>query len=247
MTDTTAAIGMHSVQCPDCEKVISHADATYLPRMLGLHRKRTHGVAGKARSRAGRPPIREEQPAPVKVAKAMAEEISPTSTAAPTATELTKAFARGIGTLSTLGAAYAAETDPTITSEADRDAVTDYLSLSPDAAKEIAYPFARVFGRTKLNKKYGRSVVDNIDVVSAGAELVQYAVRWRRYLGERKRRQGLPAAAPEIKGDVVEHAPVVTYPAQGSGEMAVSTAPPGAFNGHVVDAAEARRLRGESS
>lgn len=247
MTDET--IPMASVTCPECGDVISHVDAKVLPRMLGLHRKRAHGIAGsspKKRPRGGRPPIREEQPAPVRVAKAMAEEISPTATTAPSVADLTKALARGIGTLSTLGAAYAAETDPTISTEEDRDAVTDYLSLSPDAAKEIAYPFARVFGRTKLNKRYGRTVVDNIDVVSAGAELVQYAVRWRRYLGERRRRQGLTPPAPEPRGEVVRSAPVVTtFPTPGTGEMAMTSMSVPAMNGHVVDAAEAARLRGE--
>lgn len=242
--------------CPECGHEVAHAQRNTAKMMLGKHRRSAHGVEGQwsrsgkaGRRRSGRPPVRDEQSVPVRVLKTAAEEI-PDRKTAPSVADLNKALARGFGTLSVLAASYAAETDRTITTEVDRDAVVDYLSLSPEAANEVAYPFAKAFGKSRLNKKYGRAIVDNIDLVSAGAELVNLGIRWRRYLNERERRTRVLDNAPppsatngNVAGPVVP--PTTFYPPPGSGEFATGGASQPPMTGHVVSGAEVQRMRGQ--
>lgn len=234
--------------CPDCNREFTATTELSARGSLGRHRKSAHGPGGTGTSsKSGRPPARDDQAVPIKVLKGVADEI-PDRKGSPTEKDLTKAFARGIGTISVLAASFAAETDPTIQTEEDRDAVTDYLSLAPEAATEIAYPFAKAFGKSRLNKRYGRALVDNIDLVSAGAEIVNYAVRWRRYMGERRRREAQLAgvqAAP-TNGHVIGtngNAPPVYYPPPGTGEPAVGFPGPPSMQGHVVSGADLRRVQ----
>lgn len=160
---------------------------------LGTHRSRAHGY--RSPGRVGRPPKQAPgrgDPAGtglVDVVRDSVAEISDKSTKPPTTDELTKALTRFVGTISTAEASYLAETDPTIQSEEDRDALVEYLRLSASDAREVAYPFARVVGRSKLNARYGRAIVDNVDAGSAAAAVFQLAVRHRRYFRERRRRE----------------------------------------------------------
>lgn len=248
VTDT-ASDGLARVVCPECDREFTAKTEFAARGSLGRHQKSTHGPGATgggtgSRRKSGRPPAREDQAVPIQVMKNIADEI-PGGKGAPSEKDLTKAFARGIGTISVLAASFAAETDPTITTEEDRDAVTDYLSLAPEAASEIAYPFAKAFGKSRLNKRYGRALVDNIDLVSAGAEIVNYAVRWRRYLGERRRREAQLAgvqAAPSnghVVGTPSAPAPVY-YPPPGTGEPAMGGSPR-PMQGHVVSPSDLRR------
>ncbi|MDA8311445.1 MAG: hypothetical protein M0Z46_12700 [Actinomycetota bacterium] len=247
-------IDLHTVECPECGTTISHLQANVAKMLLGKHRSREHGVAGKsapkAKRKGARPPVREDQPAPIRVAKTIADELPEGKKTPPNAADLTKAFGKGLGALSTMAASWAAESDPTVTSETDLDAITDYLSLSPEASREIAYPFAKFFAKSKLNKRMGSTIVENVDMVSAAAELIEYAHHWRRYLAERRRREEAQAnARPQTTpgpqaGNVVRDAPV-NWPAPGTGEMATGPVTVPSMNGHVVDANEVRRMRGE--
>ena len=260
MAQPPAVVGdieMYSEECPECGQIISHIHARVAKMLLGKHRRQAHGVEGtghsskRSRPRSGRPPVREEQPAAVRVAKAIADEL-PDKKTPPGAADLTKALGKGLGTISTLAASWAAETDPTVSSEQDLDAITDYLSLSPEGAKEIAYPFAKYFAKSKLNKRYGQSLVENIDVISAAAELFDYGRRWRRYMTERRRREeARTTRAPQgpVTGDVSGPiaATPVHFPTPGTGEMATGMVGVPATNGHVVDASEVRRMRGGMS
>lgn len=179
---------------------------------IGTHRSSVHGYRNPnpKRKRTGKPaPLPGEEdskPVLLKLVESATGEIDTRSKRAPTEEELTKAGARFIGTLSVGAASYMAESDPTMAGEADRDALTDYLSLTPAEARDIAYPFARAMSRSKLNAKYGRSAVDNIDVASAMVELAMVGVRWRRYIRERDRRiqQGLTTRGPAGPGIVID-------------------------------------------
>ena len=252
LTKTTGAIDLHTVECPECGTAIAHVHPNVARMMLGKHRVREHGAAAKTapkgKRRSGRPPVREEQPAAVRVAKTIADEL-PDKKTPPSSADLTKAFGKGLGALSTMAASWAAESDPTVTSETDLDAITDYLSLSPEAAKEIAYPFAKFFAKSKLNRRFGPTIVENVDMVSAAAELIEYAHHWRRYLAERRRREEAQANRPQgtpgpVAGNVVREAPVVNFPPPGTGEMATGPVGVPVMNGHVVDANEVRRMQG---
>lgn len=173
---------------------------------LGTHRARKHGYRNPAK--VGRPKAPPSTPrgdpdagGVTNIVRDAAQEVTDRSTRPPTIPELTNALTRFVGTVSVAEASYFAEVDATITTEEDRDAVVDYLRLSPNDAKEVAYPFARAFGRTKLNARYGRALVDNIDAGSAAAALFQLGVRHRRYFRERRRREeqlGLRPVSPQL-------------------------------------------------
>ena len=249
-------IDLQTVECPECGTGFSHHNGQVARMMLGKHRVREHGAAAKTapkgKRRSGRPPVREEQPAAVRVAKTIADELPEGKKTPPSAADLTKAFGKGLGALSTVAASWAAESDPTVTSEQDLDAITDYLSLSPEASREIAYPFAKFFAKSKLNRRFGPTIVENVDMVSAAAELIEYAHHWRRYLAERRRREEAQAnrrldrTPGPVTGHVVREAPV-TYPPPGTGEMATGPVTVPMMNGHVVDANEVRRMQGKGT
>lgn len=201
---------------------------------LGNHRRIAHGYksdnpdAVRRRNKKGATgAARDNEPIALSIVKDAAGEISSKKTGAPSIDELDRALARMVGTGSVLAASYAAETDPTVQTEADRDAIVDYLSLAPEAAREVAYPFARILGKSSLNKRYGRALVDNVDAVSATAELVQLAVRWRRYMRTRELRvaqlapstaaTGVPPAPAAAAGPIPRTAPPPSTAPQMSG------------------------------
>jgi hypothetical protein len=212
---------------------------------MGTHRARKHNYRNPAKvGRPKKPPStprgRDDGASVTDVIRDAAAEVSDKSTKPPTIPELTSALSRFVGTVSVAEASYFAETDGTITTEEDRDAVVDYLRLSPTDAREVAYPFARAFGRTRLNARYGRALVDNIDAGSAAAALFQLGVKHRRYFRERRRREELlglrpqppqlvapaPAAAPGPPQPAQAQPPAPPFPAPATGEH-VGFAPPG--------------------
>lgn len=207
---------------------------------VGTHRARKHGYRNPAK--VGRPKAPPSTPrgdpdagTVTAVVRDAAAEVTDKSTKPPTIPELTNAFTRFVGTVSVAEASYLAETDATISTEEDRDAVVDYLRLSPKDAQEVAYPFARALGRTKLNARYGRAIVDNIDAGSAAAALFQLGVRHRRYFRERRRREaelGLRPRGLHLAPVAGAEAPVVAPPAPTvvtptSPEAYVGFVPPG--------------------
>lgn len=211
-------------QCPEpgCEEMFTGPKngRANIGMRIGAHRAQKHGYKSpKVKKKTSRPAPGPTTPIALSVVRDAAEEISERSSKPPTIEELSRAGARLIGTLSVAVASWAAETDPTITTEADRDALVDFLSAEPSAAKDMAYPFARAFGRSKMNARMGRTIVDNVDMASAAAEIAQLAWRWRRYLRERDRRIAQMAPTPGA-------APAVTSPGVGPAPMP-PPAPPG--------------------
>jgi hypothetical protein len=122
----------------------------------------------------------------------MAEEIAPNKRTPPTVDELQRALARGLMTVSIGAATLTVETDralalyPPAQREQVKDALVDHLALSQNEAKEVAYPFGRALGNSGLNKRIGRSVVDNIDVASSVSVLLVIGVRYKQYFTQRK-------------------------------------------------------------
>jgi hypothetical protein len=96
----------------------------------------------------------------------------------PASEELTKALARGIGTLSMAAAIYAVETDRRLDTDELKEQNVNYLSLTPRAAHDLAEPLGSALYRSPLNKKYGRAIVDNIDVIGSLAELTIITLHW---------------------------------------------------------------------
>lgn len=194
-----------TLTCPDCDFSVTgmNMGPGSAPFKLGIHKSRQHGY-GK---RPGRSPAQraaraaDESTSVVSVIRDAASEVSDKTDKPPTVDELGKALGRLFYTGSVAEASYLVETDPTIPpgDEASRDALHKYLSLTPNDARDLAYPFARVFGRSKLNARFGRTLVDNIDVASSVAVVVELGVHHRRYLRERRRRiAALEGGAPLV-------------------------------------------------
>jgi hypothetical protein len=111
----------------------------------------------------------------------------------PTADELSRALGKGLGIASITVASYAVETDANIpdgpAGEAERQNLVAYLSLKPRDAQDVMKPFAKAIAGTGVNVRYGRAIVENVDVVSGLGEVVKLALHWRRYFRERNRLQ----------------------------------------------------------
>lgn len=203
LVDTGPAedVDLVTLTCSTCDETVTGAakGRNSASWKLGTHRYVKHGLRGTGappRAKRGAPTAEEigERPA-LGVVRDIAAQIGD-GKRVPTADDLTRGLGRGLGLTTVAAASYAAESDPNIPEgpegEALRDQLVDYLSLTDKAARDVMAPFGRAFAPTKLNKKYGRAVVDHVDLIASGSELVTMGMHWRRYW----RRRNTAAAAP---------------------------------------------------
>lgn len=184
-----------TLECDLCSesftgKVSGQGSATFL---LGSHKYRAHGIRGsKKKGQATTEADHAARPVTSTLID-MANDIG--GKGAPSAHDLTKALGRGVGLTTVAVAAYFVETDETIPftpdGEAHREHLVDELSLSRQGAEELMAPIGRLIHPTGVNRRYGRTIVDNVDAVAAFAELVTLGLRWRRAFRERNVRQGV--------------------------------------------------------
>lgn len=195
--------------------------------LLGSHKYRAHQIAGGKRK--GAPSEEDHQRRPILSAvRDVAADIG--GKGPPSADDLTKALGRGVG-LATVGvASYAVETDPTIPEgpegEARRDALVDELSLSPKGAQELMAPIARMMAPTRINKRYGRTIVENVDAVGAVAELVTLGLHWRRYFRNRRYLQTGMTGTIDVASTVVSPPTVVMAATPAGGPPVTPPGPP---------------------
>lgn len=199
-----------SRDCPECGQTITGKarGAGSLSWKMGQHRRNKHGVKGagrKGRPRAGEPTDADREARPVISAiRDVAAGVGGKGT--PNADQLGNGLGRGLGLTTMAIATLAVETDPAIprTPEGDqfRDRLVDYLSLSPEAANAIMHPIGRALAPTRINQRYGRAVVNNVDVIGSVAELVQLGYHWREYFRMRAEASAARAAggAPADSG-----------------------------------------------
>lgn len=204
---------------------------------LGRHRyakHRTRGTSEKAnRRRANAPDDADYAARPtLSIIRDAAAEVGARK-GVPTATDLTKGLGRGLGLTSVAVASWLVESDPAITDDKMTDAMIDYLSLDERAAGDIMRPIGNAVAPTRLNRKYGRAVVDNVDVIASVAELGTLAMHWRRYL---RLRAGQPAGAGQPDG------PPVPAPA-GPPPAGVQPTTPGPRAGVVMTSDDVQRLQ----
>ena len=231
-------------ECPDCSFTVTgpasgRGSAAW---KLGTHRARSHGY--RAPGKKERSARSDAVPTPIGILRDVAADLERPSRSPgpPTVDELTKAMGRGLYTLGVGAAAYFAETDPTCQTEQDRETVQNYLEIPAAAARDMMSPIAKAFGRSKINARYGRTVVDNVDVVTSITELGMVAVRYRRYFRIRAQMeramlgQAPPPSAwkPAADGD-----PLAPVPPG----MGTVMADPHATKGVVVDAAMVAAMR----
>ena len=193
--------------CPECGELIEGRPrgTSSLAWKMGQHRRNKHGVKGqgkKGRPKAGQPTDADWQARPViSAAQEAAAQIGGKGT--PNADQLGAGLGRllGLGTL--CSATLILETDPTIprTEEGERlrDQLAEYLTLADADAKAIMHPVGRMLAPTKINQKYGRAVVDNVDVLASLAAVVQLGFHYRDYFRARTQytRQMATQAAPQ--------------------------------------------------
>jgi hypothetical protein len=171
--------------------------------LVGTHRFREHGYRNpnKGRKKSSTRPTDEEfaERPVVATVRDIAEGVR--GRGVPSADQLTNAFGRGLGLTSVAVASWAVETDPNIpdgqAGEALRDHLVDELSLTHKAAEDVMRPLAKAFADTNLNKKHGRAIVENVDVVASLAELAKLGLSWRRYFRGRAA-FGQPAGPPAL-------------------------------------------------
>lgn len=205
----TPSEGEISEACPDCGEVITGKPrgTSSLPWKMGLHRRNKHGVKGqgrKGRPKAGAPTDADWQARPViSGVQEAASEVG--GKGVPNADQLGNGLGRLLGLGTMAGATLILETDPTIPRSEEgerlRDQLVEYLSLGDADAKAIMRPVGRMLAPTRMNQRYGRAVVDNVDVLGSFAALVQLGFHYRDYFRARanymqQAAAGQAAAAP---------------------------------------------------
>lgn len=175
--------------------------------------------------------------------------------APPTAAQLTKGLAR-FATLGTMfGATWMAESDPFYDGPGMQDAsdqlVAD-LTISEDDAAKLLHPVGRVLAPTGINRKFGRAVIDNVDLADTLYIAMELSLTWRRAARDRREhmramRAQLASVTPlPVAGPVPPPAPADTMPGTvpPPTPAPVDTAP-GAMprTGRVIGYEEAQAMR----
>jgi ribosomal protein L40E len=79
------------------------------------------------------------------------------------------------------------------------DAIADALTMTNDEARRVARPLGRFVAGTDLNKRYGRKVLDNSDLLDAGFALYDYVERVNSTLrGLQAQQRPLASVSPII-------------------------------------------------
>lgn len=161
-----------ALRCPECSDaegrdVFAPARGKMAPAaVLGMHRKQAHGVEGssaKAQRRRDKAddvidvgnvrPLRAAD-----VTAAVGAKKSP-----PKADDLARGFARIDGYVSVTVIGALVDADPRPLSDGQRDALIGELAPSAEHCLATWRPFARIAAGTQLNKRYGRTLVENLD------------------------------------------------------------------------------------
>lgn len=238
------------LSCPECGEVIE-GPATgrgSAPFKLASHRYRIHKVrADKSKKTApaakGRTaPDDGELSGPLGIVRDMQAQIA-TGTGPPDVASLTKALGRGVSLGTVAAASYAVETDDNLAplNDRERDAVVDYLSLSDKAAGDVMRPIAKLLAPTKLNKKYGRQVVENVDAVASVAELFTLGLHWRRYFRMRNATGPTTVTGPPAPGEVVRPDGVFSPVQQRTDDGEVRWTSPPPTEGRVLTAEDLKK------
>jgi predicted RNA-binding Zn-ribbon protein involved in translation (DUF1610 family) len=255
--------------CPDCGEVIT--GRTHGPRSLAstiaMHRVNAHKYRSphrgprSEREKSARQAEREraERPTVVNVVEDIAEELDTGKKGPPTVDELRNALGKGLYLFTYATAMTAVDTDPVLKNadKAVKDHWTAYLSLNQTGARDVAAPVARVIGKSRLNKRAGRQIVENVELVGTASALTILGVHWHEYLGLRRAaalEAGGPAGGPAYPAPrSAPPAPASDGPPAGGPPMAAHIAgngssghyaPPDPGSGVVLTFDDIQRMRG---
>lgn len=204
-----------------CDFVGKGKTAALAAMLTGSHKRVVHGIAGTGSAHRKKGPPTSSRAKKGQTSSSPSDVDPPGLAAirdiadavgkrngAPTADDLAKGLGRGLGILSTAVASYAVETDETIPEGPDgdsqRDQLIDYLSFNDRQAVQVMTAPAKAFAPTKLNKRFGRKVVDNVDVAASAAEVGIMFAHWRRYFRSRRFREQQMGGAPPPAAVVID-------------------------------------------
>lgn len=195
-------------ECPECG---NRYKSKFL---LGGHRRSVHQIAGSYSGKRGPSSSKQRakaRPMLVEVAREAAKDAGAGGRGVPSADQLTAAFARGLGTVTYAAASFAVEGDKALPTDELKEQMINYLSLSGPDAREACEPLGRAFAKTGLNRRYGRTIVDNVDVAGSVAVLITMGFHWRRYMSARaayeRQQGGQPPQAPVVPTAPAPQAP----------------------------------------
>jgi hypothetical protein len=119
----------------------------------------------------------------VKVVKDIADAADPRpSRKPPTADEWEKPMARGLVYLSVFYIWW-------LTTDDDGNEIhTDDYTLDDERAELIVPPFARIFSKTAFNRRYGRDIIENFDVLVSVVAIVTYVMDTRVLWSKKRER-----------------------------------------------------------
>lgn len=160
------------------------------PMQLGRHRKSKHGEGktGKAPARGKGAPAEPES-----VAAAVADAgAAVTGKGAPSEANLTRFAGTLVKHASRGVASWAYDSTPDTAvlgipaDPAERAPTIEALSIPQSAAETIMRPVARLLQPTALNRKYGRKLVENTDLLPAIEQLTEVGRNWAEFLRTRR-------------------------------------------------------------
>jgi len=196
------------LECPECHDIVIPPGKMSAKAALGLHRKNDHGVAStsprrhrKKKADTDAPPTggdgAEPTPRPLRLVTDTASRVG--GKKAPTAQQLTAAFAKLYGYASFGVWSMVLDGDPNITTEDQHDAFIAQLAADDQTAIATVRPLARLTAGSKLNQRFGRAVVDNVDVVESLSAIFDQARAARSYFRARAQ-AGVPGPSPVAAG-----------------------------------------------
>lgn len=204
--DQAAAEGKVTIVCSHCghESTGNARGRGSAAWKHGTHLKAKHGIAGtkNARRKTLEEPTEQdfaERPV-ISTMQSMAAAAGKRK-GAPSAGDISAALGRGVAIGSMAWATYMAETDPRIPNTPEGDALRDglaaHLALPQKAAADVVAPIGKALAPTPINTRYGRALVDNVDILASFAELGKHLIVVKHYL--RDRAEAFAPSAPVLQ------------------------------------------------
>lgn len=188
--------------CPECNEEVPPRGRMAPKAVMGLHLRNEHGIEGTARKKKKRSKKDSASDSNVRPLSLISDAAAVAKGKnAPTADQLERTFAKLYG-YATYGAwSLILDGDPNIVNETQHEAALDILAPTSEQALATVKPLARVAAKTALNKRFGRGLVDNADLVDCVAAIFEQARNARAYFAARNAQQVPGAVAgPSIAG-----------------------------------------------
>jgi hypothetical protein len=179
-----------SQACDLCGQILegNRAGAGSLAWKLAVHKRNKHGIAAKAKARKGkRAPTDDEYEAQPVLSSVRDVASAVTGTGVPNTDQLAAALGRGLSLSNFAWSAFRVESDRGIP-PAIRQPLIEHLTITEPDAAAVTRPIAKLMAGTRFNQKYGRAVVENVDMIGALAGIAQIVYHNVEYERDRSAR-----------------------------------------------------------